>query len=67
MDDTFLNYVETNNVEKTEIEGKNSTLTHKQLSKRSVEMYYKLKESYKDPDEGLKKVYSSLSCMCYCR
>jgi arylsulfatase A-like enzyme len=64
MDDTFLNYVETNNVEKTEIEGKNSTLTHKQLSKRSVEMFYKLKESYKDPDEGLKRFTQAyLACV----
>ncbi len=64
MDDTFLNYVETNNVEKTEIEGKNSTLTHKLLSKRSVEMFYKLKESYKDPDEGLKRFTQAyLACV----
>ena len=64
MDDTFLNYVETNNIEKTEIEGKNSTLTHKQLSKRSVEMFYKLKESYKDPDEGLKRFTQAyLACV----
>jgi iduronate 2-sulfatase len=64
MDDTFLNYVESNDVEKTEIGGKNSTLTHKQLSKRSVEMYYKLKESYKDPDEGLKRFTQAyLACV----
>ena len=64
MDDTFLNYVESNNVEKTEIGEKNSTLTHKQLSKRSVEMFYKLKESYKDPDEGLKRFTQAyLACV----
>ena len=64
MDDTFLNYVESNDVEKTEIGGKNSTLTHKQLSKRSVEMYYKLKESYKDPHEGLKRFTQAyLACV----
>ena len=43
---------------------KNSTLTHKQLSKRSVEMFYKLKESYKDPDEGLKRFTQAyLACV----
>ena len=64
MDDTFLNYVESNNVEKTEIGVKNSTLTHKQLSKRSVEMFYKLKESYKYPDEGLKRFTQAyLACV----
>ena len=64
MDDTFLNYVETNNVEKSEVGENNSTLSHKQLSKRSVEMYYKLKESYKDPDEGLKRFTQAyLACV----
>ncbi len=64
MDDTFLNYVETNNVEKSEVGENNSTLTHKQLSKRSVEMYYKLKESYKNPDEGLKRFTQAyLACV----
>ena len=64
MDDTFLNYVESNNIEKTEVGENNSTLTHKQLSKRSVEMYYKLKESYKDPDEGLKRFTQAyLACV----
>ncbi len=64
MDDTFLNYVETNNVEKSEFGENNSTLTHKQLSKRSVEMYYKLKESYKNPDEGLKRFTQAyLACV----
>ena len=64
MDDTFLNYVESNNNEKAETGENNSTLTHKQLSKRSVEMYYKLKESYKDPDEGLKRFTQAyLACV----
>ena len=64
MDDTFLNYVETNNVEKSEGGENNLTLTHKQLSKRSVEMYYKLKESYKKPDEGLKRFTQAyLACV----
>ena len=64
MDDTFLNYVETNNVGKSEVGENNSTLSHKQLSKRSVEMYYKLKESYKDPDEGLKRFTQAyLACV----
>ena len=64
MDDTFLNYVESNNIVKTEVGENNSTLTHKQLSKRSVEMYYKLKESYKDPDEGLKRFTQAyLACV----
>ena len=64
MDDTFLNYVERSNVEKGETGEKNSTLTHKQLSKRSVEMYYKLKESYKDPEEGLKRFTQAyLACV----
>ena len=64
MDDTFLNYVETKNVEKSEDGENNSTLTHKQLSKRSVEMYYKLKESYKKPDEGLKRFTQAyLACV----
>ena len=64
MDDTFLNYVETNNIEKSEAGENNSTLTHKQLSKRSVEMYYKLKESYKNPDEGLKRFTQAyLACV----
>ena len=64
MDDTFLNYVETNNVEKSEVGENNSTLSHKQLSKRSVEMYYKLKESYKNPDEGLKRFTQAyLACV----
>ena len=47
MDDTFLNYVESNNVEKTEVGENNSTLTHKQLSKRSVEMFINLKNHIK--------------------
>ena len=64
MNDTFLNYVETNNVKKSEGGENNSTLTHKQLSKRSVEMYYKLKESYKKPDEGLKRFTQAyLACV----
>ena len=64
MEDTFLNYVETNNVEKSEGGENNLTLTHKQLSKRSVEMYYKLKESYKKPDEGLKRFTQAyLACV----
>ena len=64
MDDTFLNYDETNNVEKSEVGKNNSILSHKQLSKRSVEMYYKLKESYKNPDEGLKRFTQAyLACV----
>ena len=64
MDDTFLNYVDKSKVEKAETGEKNSTLTHKQLSKRSVEMYYKLKESYKDPEEGLKRFTQAyLACV----
>jgi iduronate 2-sulfatase len=61
-DDTYRNYdslIEAEN----DISNSNS-LTHKDLKKRWVKMFYDLKESYKDPKEGLKRFTQAyLACV----
>ena len=61
-DDTFRNY-NTDNV-KTFSDIDNKTLSHRQLRKRWIEMYYKLTESYDDPKEGLRRFTQAyLACV----
>ena len=61
-DDTFRNYNTDN--EKTFSDIDNKTLSHRQLRKRWIEMYYKLTESYDDPKEGLRRFTQAyLACV----
>ena len=61
-DDTFRNYNSDNEKTFSDIDNKN--LSHRQLRKRWIEMYYKLTESYDDPKEGLRRFTQAyLACV----
>jgi arylsulfatase A-like enzyme len=61
-DDTYRNYDSLIELE-NDISNSNS-LTHKNLKKRWVRMFYDLEESYKDPKEGLKRFTQAyLACV----
>ena len=61
-DDTYRNYDSLIELE-NDISNSNS-LTHKDLKKRWVRMFYDLEESYKDPKEGLKRFTQAyLACV----
>ena len=61
-DDTFRNYDSL--IEKDSESSSSNTLTHKNLKKRWIRMFYDLEESYKDPEEGLRRFTQAyLACV----
>ena len=63
-DDTFRNYENSIKIESDQSNSNNSSLTHRQLKKRWVEMYENLKDSYEDPKEGLRRFTQAyLACV----
>jgi arylsulfatase A-like enzyme len=63
-EDTFRNYISDYDTNLKDLEVKSSSLTHKQLKKRWIEMYEKLQNSYQDPNEGLRRFTQAyLACV----
>ena len=61
-DDTFRNYDSL--IEMDNESSKSNSLTHKDLKKRWIRMFYDLEESYKDPEEGLRRFTQAyLACV----
>ena len=62
--DTFRNYENIIKVESDQSNSNNSSLTHRQLKRRWIEMYENLKDSYDDPEEGLRRFTQAyLACV----
>jgi len=62
--DTFRNYENIKKVESDQSNSNNSSLTHRQLKRRWTEMYENLKDSYDDPEEGLRRFTQAyLACV----
>ena len=63
-EDTYRNYELISTDELSEPQKKGSAPTHQQLKRRWIEMFEKLKESYDDPEEGLKRFTQAyLACV----
>ena len=63
-EDTFRNYITDYDTNLKDLEVKSSSLTHKQLKKRWIEMFEKLQNSYQDPNEGLRRFTQAyLACV----
>ena len=63
-EDTYRNYELISTDELSEPQKNGSAPTHQQLKRRWIEMFEKLKESYDDPEEGLKRFTQAyLACV----